>query len=415
MTDLSSLKALKSQADALSQGLSALIDAETPVPNPGTDPGTGNPGTDPGTGPGTDPDPGTDPGPVDPGPTPPTTPPVIGNAVAKDVAAIVQAVKDGKTDIRVRKGALGALLLSGLNPIGQVYITSEDPTDRASFTRIAAAKSSNLFVGGFDVVPTTPNAMDSTPNYLVSGDAASHLIIFSDLQIRGRDDADDFDRWTAADWKAWAWSAVQLSGSGNLVKGCSAQGVQFGFSSIAPGNLFFYSTLDGFSGDSFRLNGDGSGARYCTIQNCIVIDVGAAGPKDDNHPDAFQSFGKYNAATKTYADLSDVIIEKNKVIEWNRPTISPLRGKLQGVGMYNGRLIRAIVRDNEFDLTAYTGMTLGNGQACEVTGNKWRHLDKNPSADFPRVKIGGTGNIVRNNQAPKFLTPVDATNVAAPF
>lgn len=338
-----------------------------------------------------------------PTPTPIPVPPVVGGAVAKDVADIIAKAKAGGKVI-VRKGAMGPLALNGLKTA--VTIEPEDPTDAASFSAITATGSSSVKMTGFKVIPTARAAMGSNQKYLIKTDAASQGLVFEDMLIMGRDDADDFDNWTAADWQAWAWSGVQFLGGNNIARRCKLVGVNFGLSTLAPQNYFDDNTIFGYSGDGIRLNGDRCEAVRNRITDGVLI--------NSNHPDALQAFGKYNSTAKTYADLTGLVIEDNEFIEWTIRPSNPLRAKMQGIGGYNGRWVDAVVRKNRILSSSFTGMTLNNGVNATVTDNYFGHVDK-VKADFPRVKVNGSGVTFERNQAPKFLMAVSASNTVAAF
>jgi len=177
-------------------------------------------------------------------------------------------------------------------------------------------------------------------------------------------------------------------------------------STLAPQNYFDDNTIFGYSGDGIRLNGDKCEAVRNRITDGVLI--------NNNHPDAAQAFGKYNSATKTYADLTGLVIEDNEFIEWTIRPSNPLRAKMQGIGGYNGRWVDAVVRKNRILSSSFTGMTLNNGVNATVTDNYFGHVDK-VKADFPRVKVNGSGVTFERNQAPKFLMAVSASNTVAAF
>ena len=342
-----------------------------------------------------------------PTPTPPPVPvppapPVVGGAVAKDVSDIIAKLKAGDKVIKVRKGNLGALAMNGIATAGAL-IAPEDPTDVATFSSVSVSKSPGIGMTTFRIVAATGNKNDSSPNYLIKSDGGT---ILDALTIMSRDDANDCMNWTKADWLAWAWSGIQFTGPGNSATDCSLYGVNFGLSTVAPDNVFSLNYIHGCSADGIRLNGDRCVARRNKATDFVLIDA--------NHPDAIQAFGKYNSTAKTYADLTGLVIEDNEFIEWTIRPSNPLRAKMQGIGGYNGRWVDAVVRKNRILSSSFTGMTLNNGVNATVTDNYFGHVDK-VKADFPRVKVNGSGVTFERNQAPKFLMAVSASNTVAAF
>lgn len=397
MTDLTALKALKSQADVLAKGLGDLIAAATSAGPGPVDPGP------------------VDSGPVDPGPVtpPPTTPPVVGGAVAKDVSEIDAQLKAGKTSVFVRKGALGALLLTGLALPAAATIQPEDPSEPAVFSRILGSKSSNIAVDGFKVVPTigmqkpVGAQKPKAPQFLVDLDPTCSGMVLRGLTIMGRDDAMDCMNWLLADWAAWAWSGIDLDGTRNLAVSNKIFGVNFGLRTLGIDNGFFANKLLGLSADGVRPNGDKCVVRGNRITDFVLI--------DENHPDAIQPFGKFNSANKTYAPLDGSIIEDNDLIEWTVNPNNPLRAKMQGIGVHNGLFKNASIRRNRIRTSSYTGIKVNNGENVAVEDNYTGNVD-NVKMDCGRIEIHGTGTVLRN-QAPKYVNMpgLDPSNKVAPF
>jgi len=396
-------------ADAMAT-IDARIAAEVPVSpgpvDPPVEPGPVDPPAPP-----VDPDP-VDPAPVDP-PAPPVepptpdpvpVPPVVGGAVAKSVADIVAMIKPGGTVV-VRKDAYGPLVLSS-QAATMCEIVAEDPSDPAVFTSIQFKGARNLGISGFRVCPDKGAAKKTSQSYLVYGDQATSGIVLENLTIEGRDDAADCMDWAKADWLAWCWSGIQFAGPGNIARLCALSGVNFGLSTIAPDNVFSSNILRGVSGDGIRLNGDRCVARDNIASDFVLVDA--------NHPDAIQAFGKRDSATGSYADLTGLVIEGNQFIEWTERADNPLRAKMQGIGGYNGRWIGASVRRNRILTTSFTGISVGNLVNGAVEDNYFGNVDK-IKADCARFNVKGSGSSIVRNQAPKYLSPVDATNIVAPF
>jgi hypothetical protein len=333
---------------------------------------------------------------------PVTAPPIVGGAVAKSVSDILDMTKPGAT-VYVRRGNLGSLVFNGISAAGATIIP-EDPSDPSNFSDVSVLKSSGFCFSGFSVVPSIGAKMASVQKYLVKTDAASARITFKDLDIKARDDADDFTNWTKADWTAWAWSGIQFLGRQNLAQGCKMTGVNFGFSTLADeayvaGNIVF-----GFTGDAYRINGN----------NCVVVKNRGTDSHtvNSNHCDLFQSFKKL--PNGTYQAMVGNLYEDNVGIEWTVRRNNPLREKLQGFGMYNGLMDGIIMRRNHVETTSYTGVTINSGKNCIIEDNYFGNVDK-VVADCGRFKVAGTGNQVHRNQAPKFIGTYDSTNVKKPF
>lgn len=392
MSDLEELKAVKDLVDVTAKAiagaqtaLAGMIAAATPatVPTPTPTPTPSPP------------------------PTPVPSPPVVGGAVAKDVSEIDAQLKAGKTKVLVRKGALGALLLTGLALPAAATIQPEDPTDPAVFSRIISGKSKNITVDGFKVIPTAGMQKPKSPQFLVSIDPTCSDMVLRGLTIVGRDDATDCMSWLLADWNAWAWSGIDLDGTRNLAISNKIFGVNFGMRTLGPDNEFFANRILGLSADALRPNGDHCTVRGNRFSDFVLIDA--------NHPDAIQPFGKYTAASKTYAPLDGSIIEDNDLIEWTVTPNNPLRAKMQGIGVHNGLFKNASIRNNRIRTSSYTGIKVNNGENVAVEDNYCGNVD-GKAMDCGRIEIHGSGTVLRN-QAPKYVNMpgLDPSNKVAPF
>ena len=155
------------------------------------------------------------------------------------------------------------------------------------------------------------------------------------------------------------------------------------------------------------LQGDGSNARpWQTIHEVIKNVFVNARDGDDNHDDGIQAF-LFNVGTGT---LRDVTLCGNIILARETDGL-PFPNELQGIGCFDGPLVRFTVEENVVGVNHWHGITLGDAQGSSVVDNvcfsRW------PGRPWPWVQLGqkknqARGNTVRNNLAHSFDFAADA-------
>jgi len=147
-----------------------------------------------------------------------------------------------------------------------------------------------------------------------------------------------------------------------------------------------------FSGDGIRALGDYGIYEGNTIKNSIDL-------KNGNHDDAFQSWSRNGQPVK------GVVIRNNKVINYENPE-QPLRGPLQGIGLFDGFFEDWTIENNIIAIDQWHGITISGFKNCKIINNTIVDLNfKRPGPPWIMLsnhKDGRVSNgcIVRNNLTP---------------
>jgi|TARA_R110002020_G_scaffold47754_2_gene136204 parallel beta-helix repeat protein len=289
-------------------------------------------------------------------------------------------------------GAYGKIAIKGVRFDPPVRIEAEAPGG-AHATGIFVRKSRGLHFAGLSVWPDGPHE-DSITLVVVKGDSAD--IRLDSMDLRGSADApDSYLDWTKEQWlSSLRANGARLDGPDNAITNSRLTGVAFGITTTGPRAMVTGNRIEGFSGDAMRGLGDGSVFAGNMAQNTFKV--------DRNHDDGFQSW-----ATKKDADgrkvVSDITIENNIILEWTGPQKHPLRGKLQGLGLFDGEYRNFTIRNNLIAISAYHGIALYNGSNSRIVNNTVVHISGGP-ADFPwiglfKTRDGAAETRVSNNVA----------------
>jgi hypothetical protein len=163
-------------------------------------------------------------------------------------------------------------------------------------------------------------------------------------------------------------------------------GISAGSRSIVEDNV-----VDGFSGDGMKGVGD-STFRYNLVKNRIKI--------DKYHSDGFQAY------TKTV--IKNLTLESNVIIQWAGPKDYPLRGWLQGIGLFDGFYENLLIQNNLVVVEHSHGLSVYGTRHAKILNNTVVNLTGRPNK-YPmiRVKKHKDGRpsedvLVANNLAMKF-------------
>lgn len=273
-------------------------------------------------------------------------------------SSITEAFSSGKIKggdlVLLLNGNYGDVVLKNIAPSAQVTIRSM--TGRgAVFDRVSVeGKSSNLRFMGISVIwsraPSKWNSLFSTTW------ETSHIVL-SDSTIKAHPDGSNFRKWTAQEWIDRSATGINLNGSFNSALRNSLVGVGFGIQVNGSDHLVERNTVNGFSGDGLRGNGDRLTFRANRVTNCVLV--------DGNHADAFQSF---NLRTDK-RPMDGILIERNVIIESTYVTRMPLACELQGIGMFDGMWSNLMIRNNYVEVSAYHGITVAGAVGVSIVNN----------------------------------------------
>lgn len=331
-----------------------------------------------------------EPAPVEPEPQPEPSPPVIGRTVATDAddlqAKLANAV-DG--DTIGLKGEFGDVYIGNVNK--QVRIVGED-IDQAHFDRLRLGKSSGLTFEGFTVYPRIQPVITSVKQFAVQVDSGSD-ITFDGLLIRGREDSEAYDTWTAQDWLDWRMGAIWTRGARCKVLNTRAVGVQQGFSLGGANSEMRNSRVEGFSDDALRITASDCGSYGCFVSDRVKI--------NDDHADAIQIFGTTTIRNSVVSGLT--VRDRTRTID------ASLWSYLQGISLFNGPYENILIEGCDVETSAYHGISVGNINGLIIRNNIVRRGFNPVASGYPQIAVtygkGGEAPLnvqVHDNTAPRF-------------
>jgi len=205
-----------------------------------------------------------------------------------------------------------------------------------------------------------------------------------------------YTKWDAYGWSADDWvskGAHGINGSypvqqvkyyNNYIRNVKT-GIQvFGDDAIVENN-----TIENFSVDGIRGNGNRLHFYYNLVMNCYDV--------DGNHDDLFQSF---NTGSDPFTDchlIGNILIGRS---DPNQPVA--LRGDPQGIGMFDGFYDSWIISNNIVAVNHWHGISVYGGRNCIISNNTLTKQDiDDPLSPWIRVVDGNErpsqNNTVTNN------------------
>jgi hypothetical protein len=187
--------------------------------------------------------------------------------------------------------------------------------------------------------------------FLVRSYPGSSKITVEGLDIRSRKDATNYMAWDKARWASVVSNAVQMRGSETVIRNNKITGVGRGIVA-GRGSLVEGNTIDGFAWDGLR------GESYSTFHNNVVKN---AFKIDSTHRDGFQSYSPGVVKNLTVSD--------NTILSWTHKTSSPLRGSMQGIGLFDGYYDDLVINNNTVATDHYHGISVIGTRRAEISDN----------------------------------------------
>jgi Right handed beta helix region len=289
--------------------------------------------------------------------------------------AVIPASPDGSrekpfpsTDVALQSGRLTGgdtvLLMDGVHRMLRLNTAfSSDITFKSENGRLARVESiyanylaKNIVIRDLKVWSTNPRIHEATLIY--TGSTTSDLD-FINLDVRGGEDAYNYQSWSASDWAARAANGIMLDGTRQVVRGSTFTGVYFGIVFGGSDNQALSNRVDGFAGDGMRGNGHRGIFRDNEVVNCVNF--------DGNHADGFQSFSG--------SSVIGLVLERNRFIEWMHDPAHPLRCGLQGIAMFDGFYENIRIVNNVVAGRNGHGITVNGGRGVEIINNTVVNID----------------------------------------
>lgn len=206
------------------------------------------------------------------------------------------------------------------------------------------------------------------PGFLVRAYKGSSYLTFEGLVMGSRKDAANHLKWDAARWIAVAGSGFDLRGDHYVVRNNTVTGVKVGI--IAGWDaLVENNVIDGFIGDGMKVLGE-STIRQNLIMNRFKV--------DDWHADGIQ------AATKTV--MRNLTLDSNTIIEWTHAPAHPLRGMLQGIGMFDGFYEDLLIENNVVVSRHTHGISVYGTRRAQIINNTVVNLTGKPGK-YPMIRV----------------------------
>lgn len=275
------------------------------------------------------------------------------------------------------------------------------PGSTPRFHRLHLVSSQNWNLRGLAVRPSPglerpPQLVDVVDHNWSGPTWDIHL---DDMDIRTVDDASG---WTPHDWVNNASTGIRLGASRLSLGNSRIRNVRFGIVVSAPDVTVRHNVVDGFSADGIRGIADRGLFEYNLVMNCKI-----GGDDDGNHDDGFQSWSNGPGGVGT-GSVDDVVLRGNVFIGSVDPA-DPLRGSMQGIGLFDGFFDNWIIENNLVITDHWHGIALYGARNSRIVNNTV--IDPVPGAPGPlwiRVNPHKNGTpsenvVVRNNLAMSFV------------
>lgn len=270
---------------------------------------------------------------------------------------------------------------------------------KARLDRISVdGKSRNLVFQSLSVWPSNSGAKAN--RLQVSGTSSD--IVFDGMDVRGSQDGSNYPNWSKADWLARDMKGIHSKGSSVTIKNSTLTGLGFAVVLEGPKTVALNNTIQGFSGDGLRVQGDNSVISGNRITDCVRYNA--------NHPDAIQSWSQNGKP------VTGLVIENNTILEWSNPKVSKYRCSLMGISFFDGFYDDITIRNNVVASTSYHGIALYGGRKAKIVNNTVVNI-KGQAVSYPWIKVNSHKNgspsrdvIQANNIAMSFSIQSNTTN-----
>lgn len=195
---------------------------------------------------------------------------------------------------------------------------------------------------------------DVGTTFLIRTYSGASYLTFENLELRSRQDSNNYLAWTADRWNAVATTAMDLRGSYITVRNCTLTGVRGGIY-MGPNALVENNIVDGFAEDGMK------GVSNSTFRNNLVKN--AFSVISGYHRDGFQAY------TTPDAPITNLVLDSNTIIQWTQAPGNPLMGSLQGVGMFDGWYDNLTIRNNLVVTDHSHGISVYGTRGAKILNN----------------------------------------------
>jgi len=312
---------------------------------------------------------------------------------AKPWASIGSAIKvaKGGDSILLMDGVHGGITLYNVSFESPVTIRSMNGKKARVEWIVMTGETRNFVFRAISVWPSSLEAV-KRPTLVETGDDVSD-VHFDDLDIRSGSDASDYPTWSLEQWNKRKFNAVLTRGPRTQITNSKITGIGFGIQTSGDDSIIANNTVSGFSGDGLRALGQKNTVRDNMVTDCVQI--------NGNHADGFQSWQRTTP-------VDGLVVDGNTILEWSNKKSSPLRCKLQGIGLFDGFYDNLVIQNNVVSVSAYHGISVYGARHAKIVNNTVVSISGNPAkfpwlAVFPhKNKTPSTDVVVANNLAMAF-------------
>ncbi len=300
-------------------------------------------------------------------------------------------VQPGDT-IMLRTGYHGIIEVT--NYYNPDYITiMAEPGHSPTAARMEFRSSSRWIIRGITISPTFAEEFSRERMFMFSESRYSGPSYDCTVEACTLFTVRNTESWSAGDWNRRSCDGINFTGTRLRAKNNYIKNVNFGITVNSDSCLVEHNIIENFAGDGMRGLGDRDTFQYNTIMNCYDV--------NSNHDDGFQSWSVGSNGVGTGV-VRDLILRGNMIINHIDPN-QPHRGRLQGIGCFDGMFEGWIIENNVIVVDHYHGVTLRGALNCRIANNTVVHRSPGdygpPWIKLDRHKNGtvGHGNRVLNN------------------
>lgn len=273
-------------------------------------------------------------------------------------AALASGKVKGGDTLLLKDGAYGAVdIKANASFDTPVTITSQNAKSAQFDSILLSQNTRNIVLRNISVWPRSPTAEGGKNGAvaLVRAYSTTSDITLDNLDVRSEVGAEAYMQWDAAHWEARKYSGIFLQGPRSLVTRSRLTGIYHGIM-VQDDAQIIDNVVDGFNGDGLRAFSHGT-VRGNRVMNCVKT--------DDNHDDGFQSFSLNGIP------VTDLLIDGNTIIEWTGNPGHPLRGLLQGIGLFDGFYDNLTIQNNLVSVSAgsYHGLSVYGARGAKIINN----------------------------------------------
>jgi parallel beta-helix repeat protein len=314
------------------------------------------------------------------------------------VSAAAKAAKGGDT-LLLMDGQHSGILLKNFPFDQPVTIRSLNGRKARVEWIFLDGTTRNYVFRDLSIWPSNPEVIERPR--LIQTTAGVSDVTFDNLDLRSGVNASNYPAWTLEQWIKYKVNGISTRGVRTQITNNQITGVAFGIQTLGNDSLIANNRIYGFSGDAMRALGQKNIVRNNTMSDCVKI--------GGNHSDGFQSWAQT-------VPVDGLVLDGNTILEWSNSKNSPLRCKLQGIGLFDGFYENLVIQNNVVSVSAYHGISVYGARNAKIVNNTVVRASGNPGKS-PWIAVSAHKNgtpstdvTVSNNLAMSFLRTSDPTN-----